>query len=170
MSNLKIAATAVFVTICLVSAAADANIEGKAMQKKEAPKSRKDFTKEDFIAHINGNLGRFASIIDAVPGLKKDVDSAGNVTYTYQGKRLEDLDKEQLSKLYSRISSEATRIRTERLNKQLENIRRAEQLAAQNRRVTPLPQPPKMPPQPPPTSSRIPQPPQPPTPPQAPRR
>ena len=156
MPNRKLISIAVFLAVFLSLAAPDAKAAENITQKKEAPKTRKEFTKEEYIAHIKGNLGRIESLIKSIPGLKKDIDPAGNAIYTYQGKRLEDLDKEQLTKLYVRVSSEATRIRTERLNKQLESMRISEQLAVQNRRITPVPGVPVVPPQPPSTPAQPP--------------
>ena len=150
-----------------------------ASQKKEAVKPKQEFTKEYFIEHIKGTLSHMEEIMNFVQGLKKETDKAGNVTYTYNGTKLGDLDKEQLSKLYGRINNEAVRIRTERLNRQLESIRQAERasrVARQTARQIVVPAPPPRPPiiytppQPPPMPSAVTQPPKIPPPPPTPER
>ncbi|MFA5144182.1 MAG: hypothetical protein WC522_08500 [Candidatus Omnitrophota bacterium] len=110
------------------------------------PQTRAELTKEELLGRIKKNLDRAGEIINFVQGLKKETDAAGNVIYTYNGKRLEDLDAEALAKLFSRVGTEAVRIRTEKLNKQLENIRRAEQISRQAAAVNVPPAPPALPP------------------------
>ena len=88
-----------------------------------------------------------------VPGFKKEKDPEGKRYYTYNGVRLEKLDKEKLITLYGRIRQERTRLNAERIGRQLESIRQAQQatnMVNQAARIqTPPPQPPKAPPTPP---------------------
>jgi len=122
-----------------------------AEKKNEAAKTvpEKELTKTDLIEHIKGNLDHIQEILNFIPGLKKEVDPTGSAIYTYQGGKIEDLDREQLIKLYSRINSEAVRIRTEKLNRQLESIMRANELTRQANQSARIPTPPLAPPQPP---------------------
>lgn len=98
----------------------------KEVNKIAAPrKERKDMTKDEFIASIVKNLGREESILNLIPGLVKNSDPEGKEYYVYQGKRLEDLDRDTLDNIYGRTNTESVRLRTDRLNRQMETVRRA---------------------------------------------
>lgn len=138
-------------------------------QEKAKEKEVKEPTKEDFLLRLKMMLEHEDEIIGFVPGLKKEKDAQGVVSYTYKGARVEDLNDKDLRTLYAKVQNELNRIRMERLNKQLEAIRQAEQSrrAAEQaskapRVMTPPPQPPRTPPQPPSTPKPPPAPPQPP--------
>lgn len=131
-------------------------------------------TKEELLVHIKERLRVTEEIADFIPGLKKEKDPAGALYYTYNGIRIDDLDRDTLDKLFGRIQTESVRINTERINKQLESIRQAQQAqqAAQQAARIPAvvqvpPQPPKIP-QAPPTQAQIPKVPQ--LPPQPPKK
>ena len=143
---------------------------------KPVKEPRKEFTKEEIVTHMKGILDREPNVLNFVQGLER-ANAGGESFYTYQGVKLEELDKEKLNKLFSRIKNEAVRIRTERLSRQLESINQANiiaQQAARNAQVpVPPPQPPKIiqPPNIPKTPPALPQIPKPPpTPPTPPRR
>jgi len=144
--SLKVEATA------KVTPAAQAK-EGPAVPKKAV----KDMTKADVTEEIKRILGREEEIINLIPGFKMERDDKGNIYYTYNGVRLEKLDKGELDKILGRTKNEAVRIRSERLNQQLETIRRAQQL---NAGVQQAARPPTVPVPPPPQPPRVPQPPQ----------
>lgn len=110
--------------------------ENKATQ---SVKTEKELTVPELIKNIKTNLENLEEIISFIPGLKKETDAAGKITYTYNGKNIEKLDKEELAKLNSRVSTEAVRVRTDRINRQLEMIRRTEQMSKQNRLIMPTP-------------------------------
>jgi hypothetical protein len=152
-----------------------------------AKKAPYPYPREGIIEHIINELNTLDEILGLVPGLKQIKGGDGKVSYTYQGIRLEDLKDKELQSLYSKINGEASKIRTDRLNKQLESIRQAQQAimnAQQTARTINTFRPPPQPPvqtqlQPPPTPPQPPvvqpQPPQPqrqpqPPPPQPPRR
>ncbi len=146
-------------------------IVGNNAKDTAAEKEIKEPTKEDLVLHLKMMLEHEDEVIGFVPGLKKEKDAKGAVSYSYQGIRIEDLNDKDLRVLYAKTQNELNRIRMERLNKQLEAIRQAEQSrrAAEQatkvpRLVTPPAQPPRVPPQPP----SIPKPP--PAPPQSPRQ
>lgn len=134
--------------------------------------ARKDLSNAVVAKLITGTLDHEVKVVNFIPGLKKEKDEAGKNFYTLQGVRLENLNRKELDALFNKIQNEATRIRTERLNAQLESIRQAEQAnraAQQASRIStvtaPPPQPPKAPPIPP-AAQQIPKaPPPPPTPP-----
>ncbi len=103
--------------------------EAKAKEavKPQAPmKTAKDMTQPELVSYVKDTLGREEDVAKFIPELKKEKDSAGNVFYTYQGTKLENLDKEKLEKVVGRVRNEAVRIRTEKLNKQMATIKRAQ--------------------------------------------
>jgi hypothetical protein len=167
--------------ILLLTAASGAAEENTAVEKDEPAaakkngvtadkKSRpaKEPTREELAESLKGMLENNGEIVNLIPELKARKDADGNVSYVYRGTSLEKLDDKTFRKLYQKTQSEAARIRTERLNRQLESIRQAQaaanaahQASRTPRVVTPPPQPPRVPQPPPPT--QIPkQPPQPP--------
>ncbi len=110
-------------------------------------------------------------ILNFIPGLKKEKVSDGKDFYTYQGVKIDELDKEKLQELYNKVNNEAVRIRTERLNRQLESINQAHQATIAAQQALRVPRPVAPPPQPPPTNPTVVQPPKPPPmPPVPPRR
>lgn len=146
-------------------------LPAREVKKPEPPrKERKDMTMSELAEDITDNLDREDSILNMVPGLEKKSDPDGKEYYTYQGTRLQDLDRDTLDKVFGRVRSEALRIRTDNINRQLETIRGA------NRAIVSIPQPPPRaqvapPAAPPSQAQRIPQPPQrPPAPPSPTRR
>ena len=149
-------------------------VASSAEKDEKSPKQKKEFTKAELLEHIKGTLDYTKEVLNFVPGLKMVTDAASKTGYTYNGMKLEDMDKERLEKLSVRINNEVTRIRTERLNKQLEAIRQAEQASRQARQAvnTNTYQPPRPPTytQPPPAPPAAAQPPKIPTPPPAPPR
>lgn len=112
----------------------------KEVKKAGAPKKqRKDMTKGELAADITKNLDREDAILDLVQGLEKKIDPDGKDYYTYQGGRLEDLDRDTLDNIFGRVRSEALRLRTDKLNRQIETVRRAETIQRISR--PPLPPP-----------------------------
>jgi hypothetical protein len=111
-----------------------------AVKKENAPvkdgektfppkKKRKDMTKGELIEDIVDILDDEDEIIGLIPGLKKETDPLGGVSYTYNGTKLENLDKDILGGISGRIHQELVKMRTERLQRQLENIKRVERLS-----------------------------------------
>ncbi len=122
---------------------------------QSAPK--RELTKQEMVGRIEDNLTNLEEISGFIPGLKKETDATGkNVSYAYNGKKIEDLDKEELTRLYGRISSEAVRVRTDRINRQLAQIRQIEQLSRQNNQIARIPRVPTQPPRIPAPPPRIP--------------
>lgn len=125
---------------------------------KEAAKTaeKKEPTRQEFIDHLKMMIEHDEELLKFIPELKAQKDPSGKASYTYQGMSLEKLDDKTFRGLYQRAQNELARLRTERLNKQLESIRQAQAAAnaAQQasripRVVTPPPQPPQTPKQPP---------------------
>ena len=152
------------------------DIAAKAGKKvtDQTRSAKKEFTKKEMLEHALVTLEHEEEVLSYIPELRKEKGSDGKILYRYKGTRLEDLDEKKTMEVFRRINNEAARIRAERLNKQLENIRRTQQAvssaqqAAQQRIVTPPPvvRPPYTPPSvpKPPQIPQIPKPPpQPPT-------
>lgn len=102
-----------------------------------------DLTKEDMIDRICGLLDYHPEVLNFVPTIHAVTNEDGSVTYLYKsesgiGVDLEDLDRETLQNLVTRVSSESNRINTEKIMKQLEQARQAQRAAA------PIPQPPRV--------------------------
>lgn len=119
----------------------------------------KEMSREDALKRLNMALASEKAVPDYFPEIKKQADETGKEIFTFKGQRLENLDKESLQKILTRVLQIRVQIRTERITKQLESIRRAEQAsrAAQQasripRVVTPPPRPPQPPPTPPATT------------------
>jgi hypothetical protein len=88
----------------------------------------KEATKEEMLAELKEDLAYNDEVFDAVPELKAGTGQNGNVVYTYNNTVLDGLSKEDLAKLYSRVRQALVKIRTERIQRQLETIRQAERL------------------------------------------
>lgn len=91
---------------------------------------KKTYTKEEMIVDVKETLDDEEELLNFIPGLKKATTEKGESLYTYEGMKLEELDQEKLRKIFTRVRQEATRIRTDRLSRQLETIRRTQQLTA----------------------------------------
>ncbi|MCK4462960.1 MAG: hypothetical protein KAU58_01480, partial [Candidatus Omnitrophica bacterium] len=82
---------------------------------------------------INNNLYVSGDEISVrIPELVKKTDEKGNIVYKFKKESGEvvdfkDLDDEALSKLYRRVTTQAVLIRTERLNRQLQQLRQIQQ-------------------------------------------
>lgn len=135
-------------------------------QKTVIPKLAQ-MSKEELVAEIKDELDREDEIPSYIPGLGMQRAADGTPQYSFaQGgsvKALEDLDQDLLRNLLTRVRQTATKINTDRIQKQLETIRQAQRLQTMR-----PPEPPPRPPQVPQTPSVPRQPPQPP--PQPPRR
>lgn len=94
-----------------------------------APKSIDKMTREEIAERIAKVLDRREEVISFVQDLKKEKDPEGNVFYTFRGVKISDLERGLLEKVYIRVRNEAVRINTERVNKQIESINRANQLS-----------------------------------------
>jgi hypothetical protein len=109
----------------------------KSVSSKAKPSAA--FKKTDIKASdVKAILDSEETIISFIPDLKKASDKDGNAYYTYQGARLEDLDKEKLKTVYSNVAREKSRIQSDRVRRQLETVRQA-QTAGQQKLPPALP-------------------------------
>ena len=185
MKRIKILFLSIFLLSCMNSwlYAADDKSPAKDQAKKAAAmpvkEEKKQMTKEELSTYIKELLDHRSDILGFIPEIKKETGADGKVSYLYKDVKIEDMDKDQLHKVLNRINGEMGRINTERLQKQLQTIRQADQAnrtSQQAARQVNIPQPPPaptvyLPPQPPCTPSNVTQPPKAPTaPPTPPRR
>ena len=90
-----------------------------------AAKSLKKMTPAEIAGRIKETVDTFEEILKYIPELKKEKDDKGAVSYTYQGIKIESLDRDKLEKLYGRVRNEAVRMQTDRLNRQMDFLKRA---------------------------------------------
>ncbi|MDO8536421.1 MAG: hypothetical protein Q7S30_05405 [Candidatus Omnitrophota bacterium] len=109
-----------------VAPAAVEAVSEKNAQPKSAGTAAK--SKDELIADIINALRSEDEIFNAVPGLKADKDAKGNIFYTYNGTKIEDLSKEDAGSLTIKVHQARTRLNTERIQRQLETVRRMERL------------------------------------------
>ena len=115
--------------------------EIKVPQREPAPSKEEtepfeqvetELSREDMIGEINEMLGDNEDILSVVPLLRKNIDEKGNAYYTYDvegmTERLEDLSSLDLDNLYMRILTESSRLNTQRILQQLEQIRRTQRV------------------------------------------
>ena len=116
--------------------------------KPAAAVERSEMTVDELVADITENLDSEDEILTYVQELKKTVHAEGKVVYTLGGIPLKDAKKADLVKLSEAVAQAAVRIRTERIQAQLETVRQAQGLARQQVMQRP-PAPPVQPPRPP---------------------
>ena len=92
------------------------------------PKPIEEMTKEEVVKSVKTVIDTEEGVLDTFPAVKKEKAADGTVSYTYQGVKLEELQREMLVKLLGRVRSEAVRIRTERISRQLTAIKQAENI------------------------------------------
>ena len=129
-------------------------------------------SKEDIAQRIKGMLEAVPEAANFIPELKLSLDKDKNIVaikYKIDGifKDITEIDKETLIKIHGRISNERVRIQTERIQRQLNAARAAQNVPRPPQVYTPPPAPPRVP-TPPPTPPKVPTPP--PAPPRVPRR
>ena len=115
-----------------------------AMTKAVAPKAQTKgmgVTKEGMIAELKEGLADTKDVLGMIPELKTAIDRDGKVVYIYGGAALEDLSREDMVKLLSRVRQALVKIRTDRIQRQLETTRRVERLQS----ATDVQQPPRVP-------------------------
>lgn len=120
---------------------------------KDQPKN-KEMTREDVLAELKKDIVDNDEVFDAVPELKTGADQDENVVYVYNDKALDELSREDLDKLYSRVRRALVKIRTDRIERQLGLAKQTEKL----RNVANLQQPPRIPAAPP-SAPKVPAPP-----------
>ena len=118
-----------------------AKIETPVGEIEKKGTMKKDMTKEEILAGLKDDLADPDDLMAVMPELKVGADQNGKIIQTYKGVALDKLSKEDLSSLYIRVRQNLTRMRTERIERQLETVRRIERLQG----VATPPQPPRVP-------------------------
>ena len=108
------------------TAAKKVTTENTLPKEKTPVKTVKDMTKDELVGSIKDTLDREASIMTFMPEIKKVKDPAGKFFYTYQGAKLDSLDRDKLEQIFGRVHAEAARIRTDRLNRDMANLKRVQ--------------------------------------------
>ncbi len=107
-----------------------------------APKAQapdKEMSKEEMLAELKEELADNEDVFDMVPELKAGEAADGKVFYTFKGVKLEDLPKEDLNGLFTKVRQAMVRVRTERIQRQLEMVAQAQR----PQRIAAPPQPPR---------------------------
>lgn len=138
------------------------------------PAQAGNMTEKEMLEEIAEALDSEDAIIDSVPGLKKEQAEGGKSFYTFEGIKIEALGKDKMAELMNKVRQQKVRIHTENINRQLETVRRIQQIDNLSRAAVPQavvmpPAAPRMPPVPP-SASRPPQVPRVPSAPAVPRR
>lgn len=109
-----------------------------AANKAEAPKARvskKDMTREEMVLELKEELKYNEELFDLFPDMKSKKGDDGNVYFTFKGVKIEDMPKEDIDNLLTKVRQALTKIKTDRIERQLEIVRRVERL---NRAAAPL--------------------------------
>lgn len=116
----------------------------QAVAQKAKPKL-KEMTKEEILVELKGDLADNEEVLNMVPELKAGKGADDKVFYTFKGTKLEDLSKEELDGLFTKTRQVIVRVRTEKIQRQLEIVSQAQKM----QRIAVPPQPPRIPAQPP---------------------
>ncbi|MCX5666546.1 MAG: hypothetical protein NT036_05895 [Candidatus Omnitrophica bacterium] len=100
----------------------------KPIERPKAIVPKKELTKEEKLAEFKEDLAVNEEVFDMVPGLKAEKDPDGKALYTFNGMKLEDLSKEDLDGIFSKAGQVMVRLRTERIQRQLDTVNRAQAL------------------------------------------
>jgi|GEM_PF-2649181 len=108
----------------------EAPVVEKAKAKEPAPQPKKEHTRQEMIAGVKETLGENEEILNLLPGMKMEKTDKGEASYIYNGIKLEDLENDKLKQIFMKVRRETLRIRTERINNQMETIRRSQQITS----------------------------------------
>lgn len=107
------------------------NAPQAAANKAEAPKARvpkKDMTREEMVLELKEELKYGEELFDLFPDMKSKKGDDGNVYFTFKGVKIEDMPKEDIDNLLTKVRQALIKIRTDRIERQLEIVRRVERL------------------------------------------
>lgn len=122
--------TAAQKTIAETKVAPKAAAETKAVPKatEATTTAAVKMTKEELVADLKDELESDDEIFDIIPDFKAVKDETGKTYYTYKGVKLEDMAENDLESLLARTRQNLIKLRTERIQQQLETARRAQQI------------------------------------------
>lgn len=102
---------------------------------------KKEMTRQETMDEISKSLADNEEIFNMVPGLSSQKGEDGKVSYAFKASGLESLSKEDLDKLLVKVHQALVRIRTERIQRQIDAVRRADRYKA----ISAPPAPPSVP-------------------------
>lgn len=105
--------------------AAPAVAKPAATKPATVQKSVGDMTQEELLSAMKKTLDSNKDILNNIPEIKKERAPDGKEYYTYKGMSIDALDKDTLRKVIVRVRNENIRLRTERINRQLDNIKKS---------------------------------------------
>ncbi len=113
---------------------ADKAVSSVQATKPQKPAQAKELSRDEMIAKLNEMAEYDSSISEAMQGLVIK-ESEGRKYLEYGGKKLEDLDKATLSKVYGAAGRYASTKNMQRIQKQLEYIKRIEDMNRMQRTI-----------------------------------
>jgi len=133
-------------------------IDGEPVSSPEINEKMQIPPKEDIISDIYDDLDTWGEEISMrMPMIIRKVDDKGEIMYLYKKPsgevvHFEELNEEELLKIFNRVSHEATIMRTEHIQRQIETVRRLDHIRRMNEQakgVRTAPKTPRTPPEPP---------------------
>lgn len=95
---------------------------------------KKEMTREDMVARVREMCQYHPDMIPTIPGLAvKEVD--GKKTYEFNGKKLEDLDKETITNLFGEANRFVSFKNTQRFEQQMKTIKQIDDINKMNRQL-----------------------------------
>lgn len=111
--------------------------QAKSAKKEGAtPATQKKYTRSELIAGINNLLNKHPKIAATIRGLESVKQESGETSYTFNGKKLDELDDDTLSKVFSTARQMLTIERVkqvERQQRQIQNIQQVERVNTMQR-------------------------------------
>ena len=122
--------------------------ETAGVDNDEGPSVSMAKGKEEILQRINANILRYkGDLLSRVPSLKVKMNAEGNEEYfgTVNSVlvKLEEMDREDLKKLYSQLSQAVSLLNAQRINSQVQSVNRVNRLSSSSRRNTVPPRSPK---------------------------
>lgn len=93
-----------------------------------AKPSKKEMTRDEMLAELKDSFDEADELFNMIHGLKAETDKNGKVYYMIGGVKLEDMENEDLSNLLIKVRQVLVKIRTERIQNQLETVERIHNL------------------------------------------
>ncbi len=123
----------ILIMVAIISSVLGIFALAKTQPKTEPPKAlrnieKEEMTRDEMFADLKESIEEDDEIFDMVPELKAEKDKDGKFYYTFKGIRLEKLSKEDLDKLLARVNQVLVKLRTDRIQNQLETVKRVQNI------------------------------------------
>ncbi len=139
MRTIGVVITAVAVFLLSASVIMAQDVSKTPPVKAYKAKAIKDMTKDELTKEIETQVDYESGVLRMMPQLKKEKGANGKEFHTFRGVKLEEMKKEDLQTLLSNVYSQANTLRTEAINRQLENIRNVQRVSQMPRQPQALP-------------------------------